>query len=274
MPEWEIGLNQCVDYSETTHAEDAGRGECRGPQLLDTRQTGMALTDYSTTTHGFSHQKVIKDEARVGRNPTAYSYCPDLPTTSYGPSDIFGHMGRIVEAPRDKINLVPRPFHASYKLFLSSVPCSCIFGVARGFAAKYLQLIFLDISGIVQNRLLVLGVVLDERLFFTRHAQTIDERTSKSFDKMSRVSAASWGMGYLSVMIVYNRTYKTTVTYAAGCWYERANLHVIRSALFRIQRPPFILFTKAYCTTSTVTLPVLAEVLPADLKVVATGGST
>lgn len=41
----------------------------------------------------------------------------------------------------------------------------------------------------------------------------------------------------------------------------------MRSALLRTQRPALILLTKAYRSTSTHALPVLAGVLPADLEV-------
>ncbi|GBP97340.1 hypothetical protein EVAR_103853_1 [Eumeta japonica] len=62
-----------------------------------------------------------------------------------------------------------------------------------------------------------------------------------------------------------------TVTYAAGCWYTGASLHVVRSALHRTQIPALTLLTKAYRTTSTAALPVLARVLPADLDVILAG---
>ncbi|GBP89880.1 Retrovirus-related Pol polyprotein from type-1 retrotransposable element R1 [Eumeta japonica] len=79
----------------------------------------------------------------------------------------------------------------------------------------------------------VLGLVLDEHLSFAQHAQSIGERASKSFGKVSRVSAASWGVRYPSLKTIYLATYLTTLTYAAGCWYKRANLHVVRSALLK-----------------------------------------
>ncbi|GBP91135.1 hypothetical protein EVAR_24087_1 [Eumeta japonica] len=54
---------------------------------------------------------------------------------------------------------------------------------------------------------------------------------------MSRVSTASWGIRYPSLKTIYIAIYLTTLTYAAGCWYGRASLHVDRSALLRTQRP-------------------------------------
>ncbi|GBP23614.1 Retrovirus-related Pol polyprotein from type-1 retrotransposable element R1 4 [Eumeta japonica] len=78
-------------------------------------------------------------------------------------------------------------------------------------------------------------------------------------------------MRYPSLLTVYKGTYVATVTYAAGCWHMRANLHVVRSALLRTQRPALTLLTKAYRTTSTAALPVLAGVLPADYEVLLAG---
>ncbi|GBP00995.1 Putative 115 kDa protein in type-1 retrotransposable element R1DM [Eumeta japonica] len=117
----------------------------------------------------------------------------------------------------------------------------------------------------------VLGLVLDEHLSFAQHAQSIGERASKSFGKVSRVSAASWGMRCSSLKTIYLATYLTTLTYVAGCWYERATLHVVRSALLKTQRPALTLLTKAYRTVSTAALPVLAGVLPAHMEVVIAG---
>ncbi|GBP42642.1 Retrovirus-related Pol polyprotein from type-1 retrotransposable element R1 [Eumeta japonica] len=117
----------------------------------------------------------------------------------------------------------------------------------------------------------VLGVVLDEHLSFAQHAQTIGERASKSFGKVSRVSTASWEIRYPSLRTIYLATYLTTLTYAAGCWYGRASLHVFRSALLRTPRPSLALLTKAYKTMSTAALPVLAGVLPAHYKVMIAG---
>ncbi|GBO98511.1 Putative 115 kDa protein in type-1 retrotransposable element R1DM [Eumeta japonica] len=84
----------------------------------------------------------------------------------------------------------------------------------------------------------VLGVVVDERLSFAKHAQYIGEKAAKSFGKASWVSAASWGMRYPSLLTVYRA---------------------------------LTLLTKTYRTTSTVALPVLAGVLPADYEVILAG---
>ncbi|GBP63895.1 Retrovirus-related Pol polyprotein from type-1 retrotransposable element R1 [Eumeta japonica] len=85
------------------------------------------------------------------------------------------------------------------------------------------------------------------------------------------VSAASWGVRYPSLRTIYLATYLTTLTYAAGNWYERANLHVVRSALLKTQRSALMLLTKAYRTVSTAALPVLAGVLPAHMEVIIAG---
>ncbi|CAH2083495.1 unnamed protein product [Euphydryas editha] len=114
----------------------------------------------------------------------------------------------------------------------------------------------------------VLEVVVDSSLSFAQHAVDIGERAANCFGKMSRVSACSWGIKYRDLKILYKGTFVSTVTYVAACWYERASLHVVRSALLRTQRPALILLTKAYRSTSTDGLAVLAGVLPADLEVI------
>ena len=117
----------------------------------------------------------------------------------------------------------------------------------------------------------MLGVVLDTGLSFARHASSIGERAAKCFGKMSRVSASAWGIRYPGLRVLYKGTFVATVTYAAACWYRRATLHVVRSALLRTQRPSLILLTKAYRSASTAALAVLGGVLPADLEVIRAG---
>lgn len=117
----------------------------------------------------------------------------------------------------------------------------------------------------------VLGVVIDSGLSFGEHAKSIGERAASGFGKMTRVSAASWGVRYRALKVLYKGIFTATITYAAGCWWRRVSVHVVGGALLRAQRPALVLLTKAYRSTSTAALPVLAGVLPADLEVARAG---
>ncbi|GBP97347.1 Retrovirus-related Pol polyprotein from type-1 retrotransposable element R1 [Eumeta japonica] len=117
----------------------------------------------------------------------------------------------------------------------------------------------------------ILGLVIDSSLSFGAHARDMGMRAAKCFGKVSRVSTSPWGLRYLALKIIYRGTFVAVITYAAAVWFRRANLHVVRSALLRAQRPALILLTKAYRSTSTHALPVLAGVLHADLEVVRHG---
>ncbi|GBP88523.1 Retrovirus-related Pol polyprotein from type-1 retrotransposable element R1 [Eumeta japonica] len=117
----------------------------------------------------------------------------------------------------------------------------------------------------------VLGVVIDASLSFAQHAASIVERASRCFGKLSRMSAASWGIRYGALRVLYRGTFVATVTYGAGCWVDRVGTYVARSTLLRGQRPALVLLTKAYRSVSTAALPVLAGVFPADLEVTRAG---
>ncbi|GBP88565.1 Retrovirus-related Pol polyprotein from type-1 retrotransposable element R1 [Eumeta japonica] len=117
----------------------------------------------------------------------------------------------------------------------------------------------------------VLGVVIDASLSFAQHAASIVERASRCFGKLSRMSAASWGIRYGALRVLYRGTFVATVTYGAGYWVDRVETYVARSTLLRGQRPALVLLTKAYRSVSTAALPVLAGVLPADLEVTRAG---
>ncbi|GBP96302.1 Retrovirus-related Pol polyprotein from type-1 retrotransposable element R1 [Eumeta japonica] len=117
----------------------------------------------------------------------------------------------------------------------------------------------------------VLGLGIDSNLSFGAHARDMGTRAAKCFGRVSRVSTSSWGLRYPALKIIYRGTFVAVITYAAAVWFRRANFHVVRSALLRAQRPALILLTKAYRSTSTHALPVLAGVLPADLEVARRG---
>lgn len=106
---------------------------------------------------------------------------------------------------------------------------------------------------------------------YVQHALFIGEKASNCFGKVSRVSTSTWGVKYRILRVLYIGTYVATVVYAAAVWYRRSSFYSVRSALLRTQRPALMLLTKAYRSTSTAALRVLAGMLPADLEVVRAG---
>lgn len=126
-----------------------------------------------------------------------------------------------------------------------------------------------SIPHVSQARLV--GVIIDEARSYVQHALFIGEKASNCFGKVSRVSTSTWGVKYRILRVLYIGTYVATVVYAAAVWYRRSSFYSVRSALLRTQRPALMLLTKAYRSTSTAALRVLAGMLPADLEVVRAG---
>lgn len=126
-----------------------------------------------------------------------------------------------------------------------------------------------SIPNVTEARLL--GVTLDVARSYVPHASFSGERAARCFGKVSRVSASSWGLRYKTLRLLYMGTFVAIVSYAAAVWYRRTSLFAVQSTLLRTQRPALVLMTKAYRSTSTAALPVLAGVLPADLQVVHAG---
>ncbi|GBP51323.1 hypothetical protein EVAR_34109_1 [Eumeta japonica] len=87
-----------------------------------------------------------------------------------------------------------------------------------------------------------LGVVIDDRISFAKHAQYIGKKATISFGKLRTVRAVG-----------------VCVLICTWC------------ALLKTQKPALTLLTKAYHTTSTVALTILASVLPADYEVTIAG---
>ncbi|GBP07954.1 hypothetical protein EVAR_78096_1 [Eumeta japonica] len=112
----------------------------------------------------------------------------------------------------------------------------------------------------------VLGVAIEDRLSFAKQVQSTCERTKNHKELWQGIQSVGRIMGNAisALLTVYRGTYLGTVTYATGCWHMRANLHDVRSALLKTQRPALTLLTKAYHMTSTSALLVLDEVVVID----------
>jgi hypothetical protein len=112
-----------------------------------------------------------------------------------------------------------------------------------------------------------LGVHLDDRFSFIPHVKRVSEKAKGLFQALRRFSGSSWGIGFDALRTIYRATYVAQVTYAARVWSYRLGIGSVAMALLRGQRAPLLAVTRAYRTSSSEGLPVIAGVLPADLEV-------
>ena len=67
----------------------------------------------------------------------------------------------------------------------------------------------------LSNTATFLGIVLDERLTWSAHAQTVEQRCLKRLNALRAISGSSWGASRSSLLQVYRATIRSVLDY--GC---------------------------------------------------------
>lgn len=124
------------------------------------------------------------------------------------------------------------------------------------------------------QRVTYLGVILDETLSFAAHALTASLNANSAYQRVARMAGRDWGLKPRALKVAYGAIFVGIAAYAASVWHPRTSLQLVRRELLKGQRLSLLSFTKAYRTTSTDALAVLAGVLPLDLHVQARGSIT
>ena len=113
-----------------------------------------------------------------------------------------------------------------------------------------------------------LGVMLERGFTFSTHSRVVTQRAKAAYAGVARIVRADWGVSFRVGRLIYDAVVVSIVAYAASTFDHRVreNLrfaHSLRAA----QRPALLALCKAYRTTSTAALCVLAGTLPLDYVV-------
>lgn len=111
-----------------------------------------------------------------------------------------------------------------------------------------------------------LGVYLDSGLKIDKHIHETTQMCQKLFNSLARVAKAKWGLGHGAMRTLYKGLFEPITTYAAAGWSDLLKGKA-RSMLVRSQRMALLRVTKAYRTTSTEALHVIAGAIPIDLRI-------
>ncbi|GBL97221.1 hypothetical protein AVEN_84929-1 [Araneus ventricosus] len=111
-----------------------------------------------------------------------------------------------------------------------------------------------------------LGVWWDSSLTFTVHFNKVRSRVDLLSYRISMVAERFYSRRGRLFLRLYKGALEPFILYGHGAWGYRLRLQRIRTSLNSIQRKPLLRITRAYRTVSTVTLQVLAGVMPLDLK--------
>ena len=109
-----------------------------------------------------------------------------------------------------------------------------------------------------------LGIVLGERLTWSVHAQTVEQRCLKRLNALRAISGRSWGASKSSLLQVYRATIRSVLDY--GCEAVDLGNERIKSFYEKIQAQALAICCGSMRGTSTASLQVECGDPPHDLR--------
>lgn len=110
-----------------------------------------------------------------------------------------------------------------------------------------------------------LGVTFGERWDITPHILDVSRRAWNAFAKVCRLAGSEWGIGFRELVTLYKGLFLGILLYGVASWAHRLN-KIHWNKLGSIQRKALLKVNRAYGTSPTVAMPVLAGVLPVHLE--------
>lgn len=117
----------------------------------------------------------------------------------------------------------------------------------------------------IVNEMRILGVIFDNKLTFTSHLKYLKQKVMEITYNLNRTMKLDKNTSNRVLSLIYKRGIERMITYASQVWYTRRV--VIVRKLTSIQRLPLIMLTKAFETTSNISLNVLAKIPPIYLAI-------
>lgn len=153
-----------------------------------------------------------------------------------------------------------------HKLSFNTAKSECI--MLKGNLKRRLPIIKMDGANIkFKEQIKYLGFVLDEKLTFIPHIQYIMDKGKKRMDLFRKYARKDFGLKCGALRTIYKGVFEPIITYGSPIIDQVLNKVMVVKQVRKAQRGPLLLMTKAYRTTPTLSLPLLAGVLPADLLI-------
>ncbi|GBM39773.1 Putative protein in type-1 retrotransposable element R1DM [Araneus ventricosus] len=122
----------------------------------------------------------------------------------------------------------------------------------------------------IKDQIVYLGVTWNCALTFTPHFKKVRQRVDILTYKITSVADNFYWRHNRMFKRIYTGAIEPYILYGHGAWGDRLQLITIDRFLNGIQRRPLIKLTRAFRTTSTEALQVIAGVLPLSLKAMET----
>ena len=130
-------------------------------------------------------------------------------------------------------------------------PALCV----RGVALEY------------STNLKMLGVVIDDRLNWSRHVDHACRKAVAVVNSLCRAVKPTWGLSSDMVRLLYTGAVSSIALYASNIWCDALLRKCNMTKLERLQRPLCLRVCRSYRTVSTVAAQVLSALPPLWLKV-------
>ncbi|KAI5703571.1 hypothetical protein M8J75_013476 [Diaphorina citri] len=111
-----------------------------------------------------------------------------------------------------------------------------------------------------------LGVILDRRLSFKQHVDYVTKKAMARVEALQKIMPRQGGATYMRRKLL-NSVVESTILYASPVWSRAVEVKCYVKKMVSVQRRMALSITRAYRTTSTVALQVLAGVTPIDLLI-------
>lgn len=118
----------------------------------------------------------------------------------------------------------------------------------------------------IKERVKYLGVILDQQMTFGPHVHYVAEKASARANALIRLMPRHGGATWEKRKLL-NYVVESTILYAAPVWKHTVDVKTHMNKLEKIQRRMTLGITRAYRTTSTPALQVLAGVIPINLMI-------
>ena len=111
-----------------------------------------------------------------------------------------------------------------------------------------------------------LGIIIDNKFKFSDHISYAAERSSKLIHSLSKAAKLSWGLNHKALKTIYKGAILPLLLYGAPVWAEAMRFEYNRRKYVRVQRLINIKVAKAFRTTSSDALCILAGTTPIIIK--------
>lgn len=112
-----------------------------------------------------------------------------------------------------------------------------------------------------------LGVLIDYKRNFWNHVQYVAGKTEDMYSRLRAATSADWGAGFKASTVIYKAVFLPAISYVAQIWANGTNTVKAIEHLGSRQRRALLSVIRAYRTTSTDALCVIAGLFPLDLAI-------